>query len=191
LAAYSTIATGPIFLRFDAEKELDGLDFHFLFQLKFILFIPLKIKSIRYCFLLLFALLIVSCDDSYKSSIPDYPVYLELDLASTYPNFNSPNQFLLFDKPKIVTDRIGFGGIFVYTGFDESYYAFDMACPYEAKRNILVYPDSTGLPQVKCRTCGSVYDVGYGIGNPSTGPSQEVLKRYRASKQGSILYITR
>ena len=70
-------------------------------------------------------------------------------------------------------------------------FSFDMACPYEAKRNVLVYPDTTGLPQVVCKTCGSVYDVSYGIGNPTFGPSTEVLKRYKAIKQGDVLYIVR
>lgn len=140
--------------------------------------------------MLLLAFQIASCDDSYQSSIPIYPVNLQLSLTSTYPNFNSPNQFEVFEKPKIVTDRIGFGGIIVYIGLDNNYYAFDMACPYEAKRNILVYPDSTGLAQVKCKTCGSVYDVSFGIGNPIAGPSKELLKRYRVSNQGDFLYVS-
>jgi len=151
-----------------------------------------KIKPLKYyIFTLLLASQLASCDDSYQSSIPDYPVNLELNLTSTYPNFNSPNMFELFEKPKIATDRIGFGGVIVYIGMDNNYYAYDMACPYEAKRTILVYRDSTGLPQVVCKTCGSIYDVSYGIGNPTSGPAKEVLKRYRAIKQGDILYIMR
>jgi len=151
-----------------------------------------KFSIIKYCLISsLCVLSFASCDDTYQSSIPDYPVNLELNLTSTYPNFNGPNQFLIFTKPIIVNDRIGFGGIIVYTGLDENYYAFDMACPYEAKRTILVYPDTTGLPQVICKTCGSVYDVSYGIGNPTSGPSEEVLKRYRAVKQADILYVLR
>ena len=130
-----------------------------------------------------------SCDDSIQSSIPDYAVYLELNLTSTYPNFNSPNQSLIFPKRIIETDRIGYGGILVYIGFDNQYYAFDMSCPYESKASIKVYPNDIG--QAVCETCGTVFDIGYGIGNPSSGPAKEVLKRYRANVSGNILYITR
>ena len=49
------------------------------------------------------------CDDNYVSSIPSYPVGLQLNLTSTYSTFkNSTNQFLLFEKRINETDRIGF-----------------------------------------------------------------------------------
>lgn len=130
------------------------------------------------------------CDDVYISSIPDYPVSLELNLASSYPNFrNSVNETLLFEKPVKATDRIGFGGILVYSGFDFNYYAFDLACPYEAKANVKVKPN--GLGQVVCAACKSVYDISYGIGNPVEGPAKEILRRYKTAIQGDILYIFR
>lgn len=138
---------------------------------------------------LFLAFQMTSCDDSVQSSIPDYPVYLDLNLASTYPNFNSPNQSLTFLKRIIETDRIGYGGILVYIGFDGEFYAFDMCCPYEAKPTVRVYPNDIG--QAVCEKCGTVFDIGYGIGNPSSGPAKEVLKRYRANVSGNVLYITR
>jgi nitrite reductase/ring-hydroxylating ferredoxin subunit len=129
------------------------------------------------------------CDDNYISSIPDYPVRLQLNLTSTYPTFrDNPNSFLIFDKPVQATDRIGFGGVLAYVGFDGNYYAFDLACPYEAKQSIKVKPNDLG--QVVCETCGTVYDISYGIGNPVEGPSKEILKRYKTSMQGDVLYIT-
>jgi len=83
------------------------------------------------------------CDDNYVSSIPSYPVGLQLNLTSTYSTFkNSTNQFLLFEKRINETDRIGFGGILVYSDVDLDdsgntiYHAFDMACPYEVKRDV-------------------------------------------------------
>ena len=79
-------------------------------------------NSIKYyLFIGLLALQFVSCDDTYKSSIPDFPVSLELNLTTTYPTFkNSYNKYLIFDKKINVTDYIGYGGILVYTGFDGS-----------------------------------------------------------------------
>lgn len=138
----------------------------------------------------LLALCFASCNDNVQSSIPDYPVNLQLNLTSTYPTFrNSYNKSLIFLKGVSITDRVGFGGILVYTGFDGTYYAFDMACPYEAKSTIRVYPNDIG--QAICEKCGSVFSLGYGIGDPQSGPAKETLKRYQASLSGDILYITR
>jgi len=137
-----------------------------------------------------------ACDDSYVSSIPSYPVSLQLNLTSTYPTFrNSFNQFLLFEKRIYETDRIGFGGIIIYSGIDDSgntgYYAFDMACPYEAQSNVRVYPVKESLGQVKCDKCGSVYDVSFGFGNPVSGPSTEILKPYKTTLTNDVLYVYR
>lgn len=129
------------------------------------------------------------CYDNYISSIPDYPVRLQLNLTSTYPTFrDNPNTFLIFDKPIQATDRVGYGGVLAYVGFDGNYYAFDLACPYEAKQNVKVTPNELG--QVVCETCGTVYDISYGIGNPVKGPAKEMLKRYKTIPQGDVLYIS-
>jgi len=139
---------------------------------------------------LILTLSTVSCNDNVISSIPDFPVYLELNLTSTYPTFkNSYNKSLLFEKGVSVTDKIGYGGILVYTGLDGGYYAFDMSCPYEAKQDVRVFPNGSG--QAVCEGCGSVFDIGYGIGNPSSGKAKETLKRYKAILSGDILVITR
>ncbi|MEI8085814.1 MAG: hypothetical protein WCG93_06325 [Paludibacter sp.] len=148
---------------------------------------------------LLLAFYFVSCNDTIKSSIPDYPVSLNLNLTSTYPIFkNSVNSFLFFKTSAglPINNYIGFGGIIVCTsGFDDYgnslYFAFDMACPNEVKNNIRVYPDSTGLSRVVCEKCGSVFDVSYGNGSPLSGPAKETLKRYRANLVGDVLYISR
>jgi nitrite reductase/ring-hydroxylating ferredoxin subunit len=142
---------------------------------------------------LLFALFnfsFTSCNDNYMSSIPDYPVYLELNLTTTYPTFrNSYNKSMTFIKPFTAIERIGYGGILVYTGFEGEYYAFDMSCPYEHQPTIRVYPN--GLGQVICEGCGTVFDISYGVGNPTSGKTKEVLKKYRTSLSGDVLYITR
>lgn len=142
--------------------------------------------------LLLFIMftLLSGCDDSSISPIPDYPVSLQLNLTTTYPTFrNSINQYLLFQKPVFQTDRIGYGGILVYTGFDGTYYAWDLSCPYEAKPDIRVHPNQQG--QAVCDSCKSVFDIGFGIGNPSSGPAKNLLKRYKANLSGDVLYIYR
>jgi hypothetical protein len=142
-----------------------------------------------YLIISILALSFAGCNDNVISSIPDFPVYMQLNLTSTYPTFrNSVNKYLIFEKGVFVTDRTGFGGILVYTGFDGEYYAFDLSCPYEAKQDIRVIPN--GIGQAVCEGCGSVFDLGYGIGNPSSGKAKEALKRYKAVLSGDILLIT-
>ncbi|MEI6754555.1 MAG: TFIIB-type zinc ribbon-containing protein [Paludibacter sp.] len=147
----------------------------------------------------LVSLFLISCDDTYISSIPDYPVYLELNLVTTYPIFrNSYNRSLTFLTPVTAVERIGYGGILVYTGFDGAYYAFDMSCPYEHLSTVRVYPNELG--QAVCEKCGTVYDIGYGVGNPTkrirpnlpdtTALAKEVLKQYKTTYSGYYLYVT-
>lgn len=148
------------------------------------------IPSIQRILLLVVAILFfASCEDKIRSSIPDYPVSLNLKLAGEYNTFNSPNLYKVFETRQFETDFVGYGGILVYIGFDNEYYAFDMCCPYELKSTIKVRPNDLG--QAICDSCKSVYDIGYGVGNPSSGKSKEALKRYKANISGNILRITR
>ncbi len=159
----------------------------------------MQIGSFKYYLLsFLLTFLCVSCDDNYYSSIPNVPVSLQLNLTAEYPTFkNSSNQFLLFETAELAYDRVGYGGILVYSGLslDDSgntiYYAFDMSCPYEANRTTKVYPKEDGFGEVVCEKCGSVYDIGFGFGNPTSGPSEEPLKKYHTSVSNDVLYITR
>ena len=118
------------------------------------------------------------------------PVYMELNLTTTYPTFkNSVNESLVFERPVLATDRIGYAGLLVYSGFDMMYYAFDLACPVEADPKVKVKPNDLG--QAVCETCGSVYNISYGIGNPEEGPAKETLRRYKTALQGDLLIIFR
>ena len=149
-------------------------------------------------------LFIAGCDDTYISSIPDYPVSLQLNLyVNPYNTIKeNPNHYLIFDSKSPNYGgvyAIGYGGVLVYCGFDYNYYAFDLSCPYEHKQEIKVKPNDLG--QAVCEKCGTVFDIGYGVGNPSkrirpnlpdtTALAKEVLKRYRTSMQNNYLYITR
>jgi hypothetical protein len=163
-----------------------------------------KHESIKYYLLiLLFALFSASCDDNYVSSIPNYYVYLQLNLTSTYPTFkNSTNKSLIFIKgvtPNIPEGQFtGYGGIMVYSEImvddygNTIYCAFDMSCPYEHKPTIRVYPKKDGFGQVVCDSCKSVFNIGYGYGDPTPeSKAKEYLKRYRTQLSRDILYINR
>jgi len=149
-----------------------------------------------YLIIIFFVFVFASCDDTYHSSIPDYPVYLEINLATAPYTIlkTSSLKYFTFKDGITVTDRIGYGGIFVCTGFDGTIYAFDMSCPVEASRSVLVYPPENKdnyIGQLTCEKCGSVFDIGYGVGNPSKGAAKEALKRYKVNLSGNMLYITR
>lgn len=139
-----------------------------------------------------------SCEGNYVSSIPNYPVVLRINLTTDYPNFkNSIGQNLMFTERKLEVDRLGYGGILICSGLitddygNTIYYAYDMSCPHEADPKVRVYPMEEGLGRVKCEKCGTEYNVGYGFGDPDTktGPSKEILKRYRIALNGDYLTV--
>ena len=158
----------------------------------------MRFSTVKYLLLtILVGTSTTGCYDNVQSSIPDLPVSLQLNLTTTYPTFkNSSNQYLLFEKRYLETDRIGYGGILVCTGValddygNSTYFAFDMACPYEADKDVKVYPDENSLGKVVCEKCGSVFDVGYGFGNPLSGPAKETLKKYRTTISGDYLIVS-
>lgn len=156
----------------------------------------MKFKTTILIFFLLLTFL--SCDDNSESPIPSYTVRLRIDLGvGKYVTFrNSTNEFLLFEKPIVEGDRIGFGGVFVYSAinFDDGgntiYYAYDLACPYEVKSNIKIHPIKDDWGKLKCSECGSVYDVSNGWGVPDgNGPSDKILRQYKTTLSGNVLTV--
>lgn len=139
-------------------------------------------------------ILLMGCEGNYVSSIPDYPVSLEIDLRLAPYNTtlkNNYNSYVLFEKPRMgkeLTDRIGYGGVIVYTNFEGEYCAFDLACPHEALSSVKVKPN--GLGQLVCDSCSSVYDISFGVGHPVEGPSKKGLKQYKTMLQGDLLRVT-
>ena len=133
-------------------------------------------------------IVLASCENNYYSSIPSYPVNLELNILGEYPHFVPDNimQSLTFTTPRLMTDRLGYGGILVLTGLDAQYHAFDLACPVECRRDIRVEID--GMFAV-CPQCGEKYEVFYGIGNATQGISKEPLRRYNCIVSNGILRI--
>lgn len=88
-------------------------------------------------------------------------------------------------------NAVGYGGVLIFYGYDENYYAFDMSCPHEASRTIRVIPNDQG--QAVCSTCGSVFNIGYGSGNVVSGPVTEGLRRFKVTiyptTEGTIISI--
>lgn len=161
----------------------------------------------------LFAAICFGCDDTVVSSVPDSRVYMELNLSTA--EYNKLQSSLLYSiqferelksssetgwvfvtsgttttkRQLSVTEGVGYSGMIIINGFDYNVYAYDMCCPKEHKKAIKVRISDTG--KATCDSCKTVYDLGYGIGNPESGPSKEALRRYKTMVSGTTLYITR
>ncbi|MDR3142005.1 MAG: (2Fe-2S)-binding protein [Tannerellaceae bacterium] len=139
---------------------------------------------------------ISSCDKKYVSNIPNFPVYLELDLRFEDRDLLSVQAYKVFTSKNInqAIEKTGYGGVLVYHGLSTaatSYYAFDISCPHEANRSVVVEVDDAGIYAV-CPKCGSKYELLNGIGNPVSGPSQQegyYLKSYTVTANGDKIII--
>jgi len=132
----------------------------------------------------------MACDSytTFVSSVPSYPVHMELNILAEYPNFvpSGGIQALTFTERRYATEAIGYAGLLVYTAFDEQYHACDLCCPHCLKRDKPVEVDGMFA---HCPTCGEDYDISYGYATPSRGISKERLRPYYTSYSGGKLLV--
>ncbi|MDR2622262.1 MAG: hypothetical protein LBC48_06730 [Dysgonamonadaceae bacterium] len=158
---------------------------------------------------ILFICIVFSCKEEIYSTIPTAPVSYKLNL-NLYPVDNQLNAgtgaYLCITQKRLETDRLGYGGLLVVNGIGEdvvNIYAYDLACPNEANRDILVVPENiskAGIPTAitaKCPKCGAVYNIVdgykhgdeyYGYGIPQSG-SKYYLRAYRVVKTASMEFV--
>lgn len=141
--------------------------------------------------LLLFVLSIISCNKVDKSNLPYAYVNFKVDLAYKDRDLLDSLRCKIFTQRRLDGEFVGFSGILVICGFTSigtnDYYAYEICCPYEAKKEIMVVPNDDGT--ATCPECGSVYDIANGNGARMTGPSPFDLRRFDVSKVGNDLYI--
>jgi hypothetical protein len=140
-------------------------------------------------FFILFFCLIFSCKEEIYSTIPSAPVNLSLDLNTLDNELNAAFAYKSVTKPRVATDRLGYGGILVINGVGietVNLFAYDLACPVEVSRNALVVPDNAG--KAICPHCKSVYNIAYGYGAPISGTKLS-LRIYRIISSGNGKYI--
>ncbi|MDD4362549.1 MAG: hypothetical protein PHF48_08930 [Bacteroidales bacterium] len=123
----------------------------------------------------LFLILAFASCGRYQSSIPESPVFMRRNLNTI--NCLFPGDYYYITEPQTATDRLGYGGLVLVRGFDDQYYAYDLACPVECRTDVRVGQPNEVL-EVACPQCGETYQLGFGMGTPSTGVSKEGLKRY-------------
>jgi len=141
----------------------------------------------RIIFLLLYVSIAFSCDKQYYTSIPNYPVTLDLNLNGLDFKLNAKLANEIFTQPRVALDRLGYGGVLVINGIGTNQvdlYAYDLACPVEANLNTRIIPDSTGIT-AHCPKCGTVYNIADGTGAPKTGGTKYYLKSYRVFGSGT------
>lgn len=126
----------------------------------------------KYILSLVFLYIIsVSCEDKIpRNNIPDATVNFTLMLNSRdniLKNWLAHKIFTEKDR-RLDSDRFGYGGLLVVTdNTGNAIYAYDLSCPYEGDKSILVTPTDDG--KAVCNECGSVFITIYGSKMPGRG----------------------
>ena len=149
--------------------------------------------KIRRIFPLLILFTLLSCADTIETRIPYRAVYLELDLTYQDKALKAILAYKIYTPKNVdqANEQTGFGGVLVYHGLPDAFFAFDTACPQEASSNTIVEIDESGMYAI-CPKCGSKFDISYGNGNPVEGPCAEekqALKQYVVDTNGNKIYI--
>ena len=140
--------------------------------------------------MLVAALWLSSCGDAVNNTrLPNYPVYLNLSGAGVWNTYGvggvGMHREFIKDKnlpggfPYLASSYTGYGGILLAgvdaaSNFaDETWpylpVAYDMSCPVEAERDVVVYVDDNTFEAV-CPKCQSHYTLMSG-GGPIAGPA--------------------
>ncbi|MDL2290299.1 hypothetical protein LJB95_02725, partial [Paludibacteraceae bacterium OttesenSCG-928-F17] len=138
-------------------------------------------KIFPIAFLIFFLTSFISCRNTGGSSIPSAPVFIKYNLSVHNTVLRAPLDYVTFEKRNDLEGiyNIGYGGVLVNMDMNGKLCAFDMTCPRENDKEVKVQPDDTGAYAV-CENCGSKFDLVYGYGQVSQGPSKDNLKRYNA-----------
>lgn len=125
-------------------------------------------------YILSFVLLLIvslSCEDQVPhNNIPNSPVSFILRLNSQDNILKNWLAYKIFTEKdrRVDNDRFGYGGLLVVTdNTGNAIYAYDLSCPYEGKKNILVSPNDDG--EAECAECESVFITIYGSEIPGRG----------------------
>lgn len=145
-----------------------------------------------------------SCDDTIVSSIPEASVYFTCDMAQSpyYLLKTASNNFFEvhpagggFMIKSVIGEftgsnfsfHFGYSGLIIGNSFFNGFCAYDLCCPHEHDRSIMVNVEKdTG--KAVCPSCGTVYDLNNG-GIPVEGKSKEALKRYDTYLNGQTLIV--
>ncbi|MFA7494105.1 MAG: Rieske 2Fe-2S domain-containing protein [Proteiniphilum sp.] len=129
-------------------------------------------------------LIVLSCgEEETRQTVPYAAVNFRVDPNGADYILRNNLSYKIFTENELhpSTDRFGYAGVLVVTDANGTLHAFDLCCPHEDSKHIIVSPEYDGNGyggKVKCSVCGSVYVTMFGLGNVESGPSTESLQRY-------------
>ena len=137
----------------------------------------------------------LACTEEHP--ILNYPVDLSLDTQHSDKNICRGNIFGyriytiedMRERPFAIR-ATGYGGILAVRALDGECYAFDLACPHENDRGVLISVDQDRTTAT-CPKCKIVYDISVATvpGIPIKGVSKSQLKKYSVYENGSKIII--
>jgi hypothetical protein len=125
--------------------------------------------------LILSAILVICC-----SSVFAQAAFAPITINLNYPQF----QKLKLDGGFVYLDG-GLKGIILYRANENSYLAFDRACPHHPNVGI-VQVDPSSLFMID-HSCNSSFN--FSDGQPTGGPAPRALIQYRVDQESSVLKI--
>jgi nitrite reductase/ring-hydroxylating ferredoxin subunit len=137
---------------------------------------------------ILFFLLFVSCGkEEPRATVPFAHVHFRIDLNGLDHSLRNPLSYKVFTAPRVQTDRVGYGGLLIVSGFSGEIFAFDLACPFERNQNVRVVPTADGT--AVCPVCKSVFDTSFGLGTVRSGVARVPLQRYVVRQQNEGVFL--
>ena len=136
----------------------------------------------------------ISCRRSDLDPIPDVrvdfyislddPQFFDLTVITGYALVNSST-----NNMGVYAAGFDNNGIIIYHATEDEFLAFDRTCPYDyAINNLSIAVNVDGVYAV-CPECNSTWALP-SFGAPSQGPSKYPLKEYRATFDGTYIYVT-
>lgn len=123
--------------------------------------------------------LLVGCLYESESTIPPYPVYYQVDFSSSIGKaLISPGGYLRVEHTEVAHSAIGYGGLLIIHSLqgNNTFYAYDLSCPYERKREVKIFFNDRY--EGECPQCKSRFSIQYGDGSPLSEPARTPLRRY-------------
>jgi len=154
------------------------------------------------CILIICALLCGCEENSFKSSVPAYPVRISIDTkVGQFVHFlpTAQNSHVVVNRegyflngthvlPLGATDAYGYGGVVVYVSIN-GYDAYDLACPNCAAHGLKEACSINGM-FAECPRCSEQYDLASGYAAPQKGLVRETLRRLNIIQSDGKLTIT-
>lgn len=143
-------------------------------------------KIIRIALFSIASVVVFSCNkDINKEIIPDVPVYIG-PIHITDPEYQELFNLTYGTHVELDQGYMGNGIVVVNMGNNE-FAAYDCTCTHEIESGCFVRPDESNSIIVKCKCCGSTYELLNG--SVTQGPANYPLKKYKVTFNGEYLSI--